>query len=368
TMSGWSSAYVELHTLTGGHSDTINHMAFSSDGIHLASCGDDQSLIVWNVEEGRLLYRVLFKSKVDRVLWHPTSPATIVVGCENGYLYQLHDFSPIGGEKVQIELGVRGTIQCLEYDTATRCLGVGVGCDVYMTREAGPNRYEGASMFPPPHDERMEERETRLRPINLHFLRSGEQLIASYLVHGVICWDTASQATLWSFLPHDSMSPTICVCSGSSALSPKGDSIALYNVRDGVDVYGIKSAGGNKRRPKRSYKLPKTPRTNHAIQTIYINDGRGLVCGTTTGDVWVWDTASGEVYQALAHDRDDILQAIAVRDDREYSYLAAGSVDKGQATYIKLWKAKCSQSLHRIVGYPCSCASYSPNLPDDVHK
>ncbi|KAI0705490.1 WD40-repeat-containing domain protein, partial [Earliella scabrosa] len=341
-----TTAYVELHTLTGGHSDTINHLAFSSDGLHLASCGDDQSLIVWNAEEGRLLYRVLFKSKVDRVLWHPISPATIVVGCENGYLYQLHDFSPTGGEKVQIELGVRGTIQCLDYDMTTRCLAVGIGCDVYVTREAGPNRYEGASMFPSPRvqprrpiqrkdDDRLEERETRLRPINLHFIRSGQQLIASYLVHGIVCWDTASQATLWSFLPHDSTSPTI----GSSALSPTGDSIAVYNVRDGVDIYGVKSTGGNKRKPKRSYKLPKTPRTKHAVQTIYINDGRGLVCGTTTGDVWVWDAASGEIYQALAHDRGDILQAIAVPNCGEYSYLAAGSVDKGQATYIKLWKA-----------------------------
>lgn len=94
-MPGWASAYVEVHTLDGGHSDTINHLSFSPDGIYLASCSDDQSLIVWNIAEGRLLYRVLFKSKVDRVLWHPTYPATLVVGCENGYLYQLHDFSPV---------------------------------------------------------------------------------------------------------------------------------------------------------------------------------------------------------------------------------------------------------------------------------
>ena len=94
-MSGWASAYVELHTLTGGHSDTINSLSFSPDGIYLASCADDQSLLVWNVEEGRLLYRVLFKSKVDRILWHPTSPATIIVGCDNGYIYQLAEFSPV---------------------------------------------------------------------------------------------------------------------------------------------------------------------------------------------------------------------------------------------------------------------------------
>lgn len=40
-----------------------------------------------------------------------------------------------GGEKVQIELGVRGTIQCLAYNKQTRCLAVGVGSDVYVIRE-----------------------------------------------------------------------------------------------------------------------------------------------------------------------------------------------------------------------------------------
>ena len=97
-MPGWSSAYIELHTFTGGHSDTINFLSFSPDGDYLASCGDDQSVIVWKTDEGRLLYRVLFKSKVDRVIWHPVSPATLVVGCENGYLYQLHDFSPVSAD------------------------------------------------------------------------------------------------------------------------------------------------------------------------------------------------------------------------------------------------------------------------------
>ena len=94
-MPGWTSAYVEVHTLDGGHSDTVNYLSFSSDGTYLASCSDDHSLIVWHIAEGRLLYRVLFKSKVDRVIWHPGYPATLVVGCDNGYLYQLHEFSPV---------------------------------------------------------------------------------------------------------------------------------------------------------------------------------------------------------------------------------------------------------------------------------
>ncbi len=58
------------------------------------------------------------------------------------------------------------------------------------------DRYEGAYMFPPPpalpirgtqrKEGESEERESRLRPINVHFTKSGQQLVASYLVHGIV--------------------------------------------------------------------------------------------------------------------------------------------------------------------------------------
>ncbi len=156
---------------------------------------------------------------------------------------------------------------------------------------------------------------------------------------------------------------------GSSSLSPNENSIVIYNIRDGVDVYAVKATGGGRRKPKRSFKLPKPARTNYAVQVMYVNDGRGVVCGTTTGEVCIWDTMSGEIYQTLAHERDDILQAVAVRlcADRfkavltiscqgvnrgGFSYIAAGSVDKGQQTYIKLWKAKYSEWVQTCL---CHC-------------
>ena len=85
----------------------------------------------------------------------------------------------------------------------------------------------------------------------------------------------------------------------------------MYNVVDGIDVYDVK-ANGQKRKPKKHLSLPKKPRTKHAVHVAYINEGRGIVCGTTTGDVCVWNMTSGEVYQALALDKDDIAQAVAV--------------------------------------------------------
>ena len=67
------------------------------------------------------------------------------------------------------------------------------------------DRYEGVCMFPSPplprgdvagNDARVapssrdtnstSNRETRMRPVDVHFLSAGQQLLAAYLAHGIV--------------------------------------------------------------------------------------------------------------------------------------------------------------------------------------
>jgi len=86
------TAYVHHRTLTGGHSDSVNCVAFSCCGQYLATGGDDNCLIIWRLNDGSILYRFVFRSPVNVVFWHKKVPDAVISGCEDGTLCQLEDF------------------------------------------------------------------------------------------------------------------------------------------------------------------------------------------------------------------------------------------------------------------------------------
>lgn len=91
------SAYVQHHRLTRGHAQNtaINCIAFSSDGLHLASGADDYSIIIWSVLTGRMICKIVMRSPVDVLLWHPVSAESLFVGCRNGTIYRCSNFRSV---------------------------------------------------------------------------------------------------------------------------------------------------------------------------------------------------------------------------------------------------------------------------------
>ncbi|OBZ66279.1 hypothetical protein A0H81_13832 [Grifola frondosa] len=335
----FSEKVVHTLTLTAGHCDTVNCVSFSPDSNYLASGGDDNALIIWDVVDGTLLYRLLFKSSVDCILWHPGRPGTILVGCRGGTLVQLHGFSLMNNKIHEVYLGVRSAIRCLDYDLTTKCLAVGTGQEVHITYEHDSNAYSGDIKIPaPPPTSGIDQ---RLCAVAIQFHKNGKNLLVSYLAHGIVCWEISTRAQLWTITPPCD-TPNI----GSSALSPDGHSIIVYNLADSLQLYSVGSFKNQE--PKRSYEFDAVPRTKRKLQVAYLHKGNAVVCGTTTGNVCIWETASGEYFQLLAHN-EDIVQAIDSCQRGDTSYIATASAEKGQGTYIKIWRAKISRP-HRDAG------------------
>ena len=89
------SAYVEHKTLTGEHCDCVNSVAFSQDGKYLASASSDCSVCIWKVSDGSFLFRVVFESAVNTLLWHPIHKENLICGCEDGSVLSMRNFTPV---------------------------------------------------------------------------------------------------------------------------------------------------------------------------------------------------------------------------------------------------------------------------------
>lgn len=81
--------------------------------------------------------------------------------------------------------------------------------------------------------------------------------------------------------------------SGRFFYSPKQDLFVVHNLYDGFDAYTMKS-----RAHFRSYRFPASEKDNVPLSCIFINDGRYIVCGTTSGKAVVLDAIT------LAHQVD----------------------------------------------------------------
>jgi WD40 repeat protein len=60
----------ELSVQTG-HSLSIVHLAFSKDQSLLASCGEDNTLVLWDVASGRQIRSFRHGSPVRQAVFHP---------------------------------------------------------------------------------------------------------------------------------------------------------------------------------------------------------------------------------------------------------------------------------------------------------
>ena len=72
-----------------GHSDAVATIAFSPNGLLLASGGLDGRVCIWDVRSSKLLYAFSGKSAVLSLLWLGMSNKNLVCGMANGTIVPL---------------------------------------------------------------------------------------------------------------------------------------------------------------------------------------------------------------------------------------------------------------------------------------
>ena len=71
------------------HEDAITAVAFSPQGLLLATGSLDGRLCVWNVQEGRLLYRHLGEHEISAIAWLPACEDELLFGTKRGNIVRL---------------------------------------------------------------------------------------------------------------------------------------------------------------------------------------------------------------------------------------------------------------------------------------
>ncbi|KAI6113140.1 hypothetical protein F5141DRAFT_1063397, partial [Pisolithus sp. B1] len=208
-----------------------------------------------------------------------------------------------------ILLGVNAPVYCLDLDTLSGKLTMGVGPEIHIAKPIAHGQYASFDILtmPPKLQSTLAsdgvDNEYLVRAHLLHFLRGGNKLIASYLNHGII---------------------------GFLALSPtnKDFLFPIYLWSALIQTY------------------PQCPpmEQNYPIVVSFLHKGNAVICGMSHGDVFIRDTWTGEHQQTLKHD-DNFVQVLCTGQYRQMGYIATVTAEMGPNMYIKIWKAHLDPSI-----------------------
>ena len=81
--------YVPLASLEGAHSSGVAAVAFSPNGLYLATAGLDCKLCVWKLSDQEIFHSFSCNSPILSLAWLPDSDSTLIFGAQDGSISTL---------------------------------------------------------------------------------------------------------------------------------------------------------------------------------------------------------------------------------------------------------------------------------------
>ncbi|GBE89659.1 WD40 repeat-like protein [Sparassis crispa] len=322
--------YRSTSTLVEEHTDAINCVALSPDGLFVASGSTDKRIVVWSLSSGQAIHRLVTHSAVLSLLWR-SSPSRIICGTADGTLIT----AAFNEENIYVSgfSAHSKPIECLSLSkgtTASRHLATAAHNVVNIWSSVENDTYwdYGDTLDAPPSTPYSASHSVIITSVQWMNDPSADCLVTAYLHHGIICSrrGTGSIEVLWSIhLP-------LC---GACNISPANDTLAVCNITSGFDVYAIPS--GLRRLV---LEVPSEP-PGMALPIVYIHKGTMLLGGASNGKVRLWDARSGDIVQTLRyHGKFDPLLIQCVAENPDTFLLATGSSDPGVPNSIQVWELR----------------------------
>ncbi|EMD36724.1 hypothetical protein CERSUDRAFT_73780 [Gelatoporia subvermispora B] len=273
------NAYRSFRVLRGFH-DSINCLAFNTDGSRLAAGGDDGRVIIYDLvnredtdcseESCPVLLTLISPIPVSALLWHGD---VVYVGLINGSIleYSLEHTQEEGVRVAEIPTGLSKPVESLDVHPSSGCLATISDSSVIICSILDDSdEVHIRTLADPPSITRVSHdgsTEATVSPRSANFSLDGRCIFVSYLAYGIV---------------------------GYCAVAPDEKSVVVSNLFNGFDRYCTRTFA-----LLQNYLTDVT--VNVTLPCLFIHDGDALLLGTSCGKVTIVDTTTTVARDLLLH-------------------------------------------------------------------
>ncbi|KAI0737129.1 WD40-repeat-containing domain protein [Irpex lacteus] len=291
--------YEKLHHINHGHTGLITSVAFSPDGMMLATCGLDGKFCVWGWRTGQLLFAFLSKGPVSILCctWDLTRNDRAICGLGDGTIAE-YSFGNVQG--IAAVVGFRAHQHSVEkLALSQKYLASGAQEELRIWKQT-TDKWMLESHLPQPKTSTTDI----VTVTSLNWLingRSEEELIVTYMYHGIVIYKS-SDWTISRVFKHER---PLC----DARLSFDHKLFVVSKPGDGLEVYEVQS---DFTRATHAFKSTSSTSAKYPLPVCFAHGGLAVLLGDYENGATLWDVTSGLLHQYLsisAHARTTCLDA-----------------------------------------------------------
>ncbi|KAI0715887.1 WD40-repeat-containing domain protein [Cerioporus squamosus] len=268
-----------------GHTGGVAALAFSPNGLFIASAGLDAKVCIWNVSDGTLLHVFAGASPVLSLVW--VKDGLLLCGAEDGSISVI----TISMSKLHGRTFPRRHTYPVEHLAVrdARCMVSGAHAEAAvwdMSSEVLLGHWKHMRDLPPPPSN-SNNKNRDIIVSSVHWTRSKNKtrlLLITYLHHGYILYDTKTWLPVLT-IPMNGLIAHACV-------SPDGRRFVVSNMTSGFDVYETETG-----RSVGSIHHPVAKLL--AVPVLFAHNGTVIIGGSAVGEAHIWDASTRHLRQSL---------------------------------------------------------------------
>ncbi len=312
TLRLWDAATGQVLRVMGGHAEWVLNVAFSPDGRHIASGGLDGTLRLWDAATGQTLRVMEGHAELTEGVAFSPDGCHIICGGSGGTLRQ---WDAATGQALRAFAGHKNSVNSVAYSPDGRCIASGSDDGTLRLWDAATGQA-------------LRVMEGHKNWVNSVAFSPDGRYIASGGDDGTLrLWDAATGQALRVLEGHKSAVHSVAFNRDGRHIASGGldGTLRLWDTATGQ---ALRVVEGNK----------------YAVQSVAFSpDGRHIVSGGSDGTLHLWDAATGEVLRVM-EGHTEWVRSVAFSPDGRH-IISGGSGDT-----LHLWDTRTGQPVRVIVG------------------